>query len=103
MNRSENMPWYEGPTLLYNLEMIHIGSDYNHIDCRFPVQTVIRPKTDEYHDYRGYAGRVAGGVFKKGDEVMVLPSGFTSKVKSIDTMDGEIEEAFAPMSVSHNS
>ena len=100
VNRSESMSWYEGPTLLYTLENIHIGSDYNHIDCRFPVQTVIRPKTDEYHDYRGYAGRVAGGVFKKGDEVMVLPSGFTSKVRSIDTMDGEVGEAFAPMSVS---
>lgn len=98
--KSENMPWYQGSTLLYTLETIHIGSDYNHIDCRFPVQTVIRPKSDKYHDYRGYAGRIAGGVFKKGDEVAVLPSGFTSKVKSIDTMDGDVEEAFAPMSVS---
>lgn len=100
VNQSENMPWYQGSTLLYTLETIHIGSDYNHIDCRFPVQTVIRPKNDTFHDYRGYAGRIAGGIFKKGDEVAVLPSGFTSKVKSIDTMDGEIEEAFAPMSVS---
>lgn len=102
VNKSKEMPWYEGSTLLYTLETIHIGSDYNHIDCRFPVQTVIRPKSDQFHDYRGYAGRVAGGVFKKGDEVAVLPSGFTSKIKSIDTMDGEIDEAFAPMSVSIN-
>ncbi len=100
VNRSESMDWYEGATLLYTLENLHIGSDFNHIDCRFPVQTVIRPKNDEYHDYRGYAGRIASGVFKPGDEVVVLPSGFTSKIKSIDTLGGEIEEAFAPMSVS---
>ncbi|WP_425393122.1 sulfate adenylyltransferase subunit CysN [Ekhidna sp.] len=99
VNRSEKMDWYEGSTLLYTLENIHIGSDHNHIDCRFPVQTVIRPQTDEYHDYRGYAGRIAGGVFKPGDEVIVLPSGFTSKIKTIDTYDGSVEEAFAPMSV----
>jgi sulfate adenylyltransferase subunit 1 len=99
VNRSENMPWFEGSTLLYTLENIHIGSDHNHIDCRFPVQTVIRPQTEEFHDYRGYAGRIAGGVFKPGDEVTVLPSGFTSKIKSIDTFEGAIEEAFAPMSV----
>lgn len=99
VNRSEQMDWYEGSTLLYTLENIHIGSDHNHIDCRFPVQTVIRPQTDEYHDYRGYAGRIAGGVFRPGDEVVVLPSGFTSKIKSIDTFDGPVEEAFAPMSV----
>ncbi len=99
VNRSENMSWYEGSTLLYTLENIHIGSDYNHIDCRFPVQTVIRPKNDKYHDYRGYAGRIASGVFKPGDEITVMPSGFSSKIKSIDTYDGEIEEAFAPMSV----
>ncbi|MEO9805409.1 MAG: GTP-binding protein [Reichenbachiella sp.] len=100
VNRSENMPWYEGSTLLYTLENIHIGSDHNHIDCRFPVQTVIRPKNDKYHDYRGYAGRIASGVFKPGDEVTVVPSGFSSKIKSIDTFNGEVEEAFAPMSVS---
>lgn len=99
VNRSENMTWYEGSTLLYTLENIHVGSDQNHIDCRFPVQTVIRPKNDKYHDYRGYAGRIAGGVFKPGDEIEVLPSGFTSKIKSIDTFTGPIEEAFAPMSV----
>ena len=99
VNRSNSMPWYEGSTLLYTLENIHIGSDHNHIDCRFPVQTVIRPQTDEYHDYRGYAGRIAGGVFKPADEVTVLPSGFTSKIRSIDTYDGSVKEAFAPMSV----
>lgn len=100
VNRSENTKWYEGSTLLYTLENLHISSDYNHIDCRFPVQTVIRPKNDKYHDYRGYAGRIASGVFKPSDEITVLPSGFTSKIKSIDTFDGEVAEAFAPMSVS---
>lgn len=99
VNRSKAMSWYEGSTLLYTLENLHIGSDHNHIDCRFPVQTVIRPQTDEHHDYRGYAGRIAGGVFKPGDEITVLPSGFTSKIKSIDTYDGPVDEAFAPMSV----
>lgn len=99
VTRSEHMPWFEGSTLLYTLENIHIGSDQNHIDCRFPVQTVIRPQTAEYHDYRGYAGRIAGGVFKPGDEVTILPSGFTSRIKSIDTYEGSVPEAFAPMSV----
>ncbi len=99
VNRSEEMVWYEGSTLLYTLENIHIGSDHNHIDCRFPIQAVIRPKTDKFHDFRGYAGRIAGGVFKPGDEVVVLPSGFSSTIKSIETFDGPIDEAFAPMSV----
>jgi sulfate adenylyltransferase subunit 1 len=99
VNKSEKMPWYQGETLLYLLENIHIGSDQNHIDCRFPVQYVIRPQSTEFHDYRGYAGRIAGGVFKPGDEIVVLPSGFTSKIKSIDTYDGPLDEAFAPMSV----
>jgi sulfate adenylyltransferase subunit 1 len=99
VNRSKNMDWYEGPTLLNTLATIHIGSDENHIDCRFPVQTVIRPHSDEFHDYRGYAGRIAGGVYKPGDEVTVLPSGFQSKIKEITTFDGALEEAFAPMSV----
>lgn len=99
VNKSENMDWYQGGTLLYLLENIHIGSDHNHVDCRFPVQYVIRPQTDEFHDYRGYAGRVAGGVFRPGDRVVALPSGFGSTIKSIDTMDGPIEDAFAPMSV----
>ena len=99
VNRSKKMSWYEGSTLLYTLENLHIGSDYNHIDCRFPVQTVIRPKMAPYHDFRGYAGRIAGGVFKPGDEITVLPSGFTSKIKSIETFNGPLSEAFAPMSV----
>ncbi len=102
VNRSENMDWYKGSSLLDTLETIHISSDQNHIDARFPVQTVIRPHQDEYHDYRAYAGRVAGGIFRKGDEVTVLPSGLTSKIKSITTFDGDIEEAFSPMSVSIN-
>jgi len=99
VDKSENMDWYGGSTLMYYLENVHIGSDYNFIDCRFPVQYVVRPNTDEFHDYRGYAGRIAGGVFRKGDEVMLLPSGFTSTIKKIDTFDGELEEAHPPMSV----
>nr|WP_299386101.1 GTP-binding protein [Allomuricauda sp.] len=100
VNRSENMGWYQGAPLLHTLETMHISSDINKVDARFPVQTVLRPQSEEYRDYRGYAGRVASGVFRKGDEVTILPSGFTSKIKSIDTNDGELEEAFAPMSVS---
>ena len=99
VERSENMPWYDGQTLMHYLENVHIGSDHNFIDCRFPVQHVIRPYNDEYHDYRGYAGRIAGGTFRKGDDVMLLPSGFKSKISKIDTYDGEVEEAFPPMSV----
>ncbi len=99
VERSTNMDWYKGTPLLYALETVHIGNDLNFVDSRFPVQYVIRPQSEEYPDYRGYAGKVAGGVFKPGDEVMVLPSGFTSKVKTIDTADGEIQKAFAPMSV----
>ena len=99
VERSEKTPWYDGTTLLYYLENVHIGSDHNFIDCRFPVQYVVRPYSDEYHDYRGYAGRIAGGVFKKGDDVMILPSGFTTKISKIETYDGELEEAFPPMSV----
>ena len=94
---STNMDWYKGSTLLYLLETIHIGSDHNHIDCRFPVQGVIRPQS---HDFRGYAGRISSGIFKPGDNIVVLPSGFASKIKSIHTMSGELEEAYAPMSVS---
>lgn len=97
--RSENMDWYEGPTLMYLLENVHIASDYNRIDCRFPVQNVIRPYSDEFHDYRGYAGRIAGGVFKPGDEIMVLPSGFTSTIASIENYKESLQEAFSPMSV----
>ena len=99
VDRSENMDWYEGSTLMHLLENIHIGSDQNHVDCRFPVQFVVRPQSKDHPDYRGYAGRVEGGVFKPGDDVTVLPSGFTSKIKSIDTFEGEIAEAFSPMSV----
>ncbi len=99
VNRSEHTDWYEGSTLLYYLENVHIASDYNFIDTRFPVQFVIRPNTDAYHDYRGYAGRVAGGVLRQGDEVMVLPSGFTTSIAKIDTFDGEVLEAYPPMSV----
>ncbi|MDF1865593.1 MAG: GTP-binding protein [Saprospiraceae bacterium] len=99
VNRSENMHWYEGATLLYYLENVHIASDHNFIDTRFPVQHVIRPYNDEYHDYRGYAGRVSGGILKKGDKVTLLPSGFTSTISKIDTFDGEVEEAFPPMSI----
>ncbi|RDC64081.1 Sulfate adenylyltransferase [Adhaeribacter pallidiroseus] len=99
VNKSTKMPWYEGSTLLYMLENVHLGSDLNHVDARFPVQYVLRPQSNEYHDFRGYAGRVEGGVFKPGDEVLVLPSGFTSTVKAIETFDGPVAEAFAPMSV----
>jgi sulfate adenylyltransferase subunit 1 len=99
VDKSLHMDWYGGTTLLYALENIHIGSDHNLIDCRFPVQYVIRPNTNDFHDYRGYAGRIAGGIFKKGDKVMLLPSGFTSKVAKINTHDGELDEAFPPQSV----
>jgi sulfate adenylyltransferase large subunit len=99
VDKSENMPWYGGTPLLWYLEHLHVASDRNLIDCRFPVQWVIRPQTDEHHDYRGYAGQVAGGVFKKGDEVIVLPSERTSRIAKIETLDGELEEAFPPMSV----
>ena len=100
VERSNRMPWYEGSTLLYHLENVHISGDINHVDCRFPVQYVIRPQQDDFHDYRGYAGRLAAGVFREGDRVMVLPSGFTSRIASIDTYEGQVQEAFAPMSVS---
>jgi sulfate adenylyltransferase subunit 1 len=99
VNKSKNMPWYQGSTLLYLLENIHIGSDHNHIDCRFSVQGVIRPQTKDYHDFRGYAGRVASGIFKPGDKVIVLPSGFNSTIKDIHTLHGPLEQAFAPMSI----
>ena len=100
VEHGDNMPWYHGPTFLYTLENVQVISDYNHVDSRMPVQWVIRPQSKEYPDYRGYAGRVSGGIFKPGDEVIALPSGFSSKIKNIDTFDGPVDEAFAPMSVS---
>lgn len=99
VNRSQAMTWYQGATLIHMLETVHIESDYNHIDSRFPVQYVIRPHSKDYHDFRGYAGRIAGGIFRPGDDVLVLPSGFNSKVKSIFCGEEQVEEAFAPMSV----
>ncbi|MEM7341624.1 MAG: sulfate adenylyltransferase subunit CysN [Actinomycetota bacterium] len=99
VDRSANMDWYRGATLLHHLEEVHIASDRNLVDVRFPVQYVIRPQSTEHHDYRGYAGTVAGGVLKPGDEVTVLPSGFSSRIKAIDTADGPVEEAAAPMAV----
>ncbi|MCL4117185.1 UNVERIFIED_CONTAM: hypothetical protein GTU68_045241 [Idotea baltica] len=96
VNRSKNMDWYQGAPLLHTLETMHISSDINKVDARFPVQTV----SETHRDYRGYAGRVSSGIFRKGDEVTVMPSGFTSKIKSIDVLDKSIEEAYAPMSVS---
>ena len=100
VNRSENMDWYQGAPLLYTLETMHISSDINKIDARFPVQTVLRPQSEEFLDYRGYSGRVASGIFRTGDGVTVLPSGFTSTIKSIERGTGTIKEAYAPMSVS---
>jgi bifunctional enzyme CysN/CysC len=99
VTRSANMPWYEGTSLLHHLENVYIASDRNLTDVRFPVQWVVRPMTNAHHDYRGYAGQVAGGVLKAGDDVMVLPSGLTSKIRSIDTYDGPVDEAYSPMSV----
>jgi sulfate adenylyltransferase subunit 1 len=96
---SKNMLWYHGPPLLYFLENVHIGSDENLIDCRFPVQYVIRPRNDKFHDYRGYAGKIASGIFKPGDTVKVLPSGFMTTIKSIELYNKKIKEAFPPMSV----
>ncbi len=99
VHRSNKMDWYEGTTLMYYLENVHIASDHNFIDCRFPVQGVIRPYNDDFHDYRGYAGRVAGGKFKVGDAVLALPSGFATKVTKIVGPTGDQEEAFPPQSV----
>jgi sulfate adenylyltransferase subunit 1 len=102
VQRSEDMPWYDGPSLLHHLENVHIASDRNLIDVRFPVQYVIRPNlaTDPaLHDYRGYAGQVAGGILKPGDEVLHMPSGLTAKIRRIDTAEGPVDEAFPPMSV----
>jgi sulfate adenylyltransferase subunit 1 len=99
VKRSEKMNWYDGPTLMYLLENIHIRSDINYIDCRFPVQYVIRPQSDKFHDYRGYAGRLASGTISKGDKIMILPTGMKSTIRSIDTMKESPDHAFAPQSV----
>jgi len=99
VRRSEKAPWYGGPALLHHLETVFIASDRNLIDVRFPVQWVVRPQSAEHHDYRGYAGQVAGGVLRPGDEVVVLPSGLTARIAQIETFDGPLDEAFAPMSV----
>ena len=100
VDRSENMPWYEGPPLLYHLEHVHIASDRNLADVRFPVQWVIRPQSAEHPDYRGYAGQVAGGILRPGSPLVALPSGRTTRVKAIDSHDGELDHAFPTMSVS---
>ncbi len=100
VTHSHNTPWYGGPTLLHHLEHLYIGSDRNLIDARFPVQFVIRPMSHDHHDYRGYAGQVASGIFRAGDEVMVLPTGFRTVVEGIDAFGGPIQDAFPPMSVS---
>jgi bifunctional enzyme CysN/CysC len=102
VERSANMGWYEGSSLLHHLEEVHIASDRNLIDARLPVQYVVRPQDQvnhDLHDYRGYAGTIAGGVLKPGDEVVVLPSGLTTTIASIDTASGPVDEAFAPMAV----
>ena len=99
VQRSASMPWYEGASLLHHLEQVYISSDRNMIDARLPVQWVVRPQAASVPDYRGYAGQVAGGVFKPGDTVMVLSSGLTTTVAGIDTFDGPLDEAFPPMSV----
>ncbi|GAA0871237.1 GTP-binding protein [Gangjinia marincola] len=100
VHRSKNMDWYQGAPLLHTLETMHISSDINKIDARFPVQTVLRPQSEEHRDYRGYAGRVASGIFRVGDAVTVLPSGFTSTIKSLDVYGESLEEAYGPMSIS---
>jgi sulfate adenylyltransferase large subunit len=99
VDRSTDMPWYQGPSLLYHLEHVVIATDRDMDDVRFPVQWVVRPMTDDHHDYRGYAGQVAAGVIRPGSDVVVLPSGRKTKVKSIDTYDGELDVAFPAMSV----
>jgi bifunctional enzyme CysN/CysC len=99
VSRSPAMPWYEGPSLLHHLEHVHVSSDRNLLDVRFPVQYVIRPQSVEHPDYRGYAGTVASGILRPGDEVRVLPSGLTTRIAAIETIDGPVAEAFPPMSV----
>ena len=100
VNNSEKMNWYNGGTLMYNLENLYISSDVNHLDARLPVQYVIRPQTHKFRDYRAYAGKIEGGAFKKGDRVKLLPSGFKTTIKAIEINGENIEEAYSPMSVS---
>jgi len=99
VDKSTNMDWYEGSSLLYHLENVYVGGDENHVQARFPVQWVIRPQSEKFHDFRGFAGRVAGGVFKPGDDVTIMPSGFSTKVKKIYQDESELNEAYAPQSV----
>jgi bifunctional enzyme CysN/CysC len=99
VERSTRMPWYQGPPLLHHLEHVHIASDRNLIDCRFPVQWIARPQSTQYHDYRGYAGQVAAGVFRVGDEIVALPAGFTSRIEAIDAWPHALEQAFPPLSI----
>jgi len=99
VEHSRDMTWYHGPTLLYHLETVHIASDRNLIDVRFPIQRVIRPESAEFPDYRGYAGQVAGGVLRPGDDVTVLPSGLSTKITRIEQLGVDLDAAFAPMSV----
>jgi bifunctional enzyme CysN/CysC len=99
VTRSEHTPWYDGPPLLAHLESVAVASDRNELDPRFPVQYVIRPQSDAFHDYRGYAGRVASGVLRPGDPVQVLPSGLTTTISAIDGPRGPLAEAYSPMSV----
>jgi sulfate adenylyltransferase subunit 1 len=100
VNKSKNMTWYNGAPMLHTLETIHISSDFNSVDARFPVQTVLRPQREEFIDYRGYAGRIESGIFRPGDDITVMPSGFTSKIKTVEGPKGELKEAYAPMSIS---
>lgn len=99
VDKSENMPWFAGSSLLYHLETVYVGNQENHVEARFPVQWVVRPQSDEFHDFRGFAGRVAGGVFKPGDEIKVLPSGFTTRIKEIICAEDKLEEAYSPLSI----
>jgi sulfate adenylyltransferase subunit 1 len=99
VEKSANFPWYEGESLLHILENVEVASDINLADARFPVQYVVRPQTDDLHDYRGYAGKILSGIYKKGDAITVQPSGIESKIKAIEIGGTEVEEAFAPQSV----
>ena len=100
VHKSENMSWYEGTTLMYLLENIHVSNDQNMVDARFAVQGVIRPQSDKFHDYRAFSGRMLGGILRKGDHVTIYPSGFSSKIKSISQGEKGLEEAFVPQSIS---